>query len=426
MAKSLQIPPGPPDPYDPRHDLFNWMMENFLRYGDVYMASIYNNPVYVVSSPEYCERILRFNWRNYERKGIVVQRIAMALGNCLITSNGEFWVSQRRMVQTAFARPAIFELCTMIGNENRQLTESWRQSAGRAKKINVTRDVSELVLKVTLRAIFGDDYDTVAPHFSSFAETVARDFKFAQDLRPLRQLVTEIMSRRRLQTLTPVDSLGKLMQARDRETGAPMSDAQLVREVLTLVVAGHETTASLLNWMWYLIATHPDVENRLIDEFDRLPWSGVPAPETLPDYVYARQIIDEALRLYPPLWLMTRKAVNDDRLGDFLVRAGTEIYISPYLIQHRPDLWEVPDRFDPERISRDRGSAPELALCPFGAGPRNCIGEFFARFEVQLHLMMVARELRLRYDDTHPPELSPGLNLLSKRDFMMTPEIRLG
>jgi len=108
MAKSLQIPPGPPDPYDPRHDLFNWMMENFLRYGDVYMASIYNNPVYVVSSPEYCERILRFNWRNYERKGIVVQRIAMALGNCLITSNGEFWVSQRRMVQTAFARPAIF------------------------------------------------------------------------------------------------------------------------------------------------------------------------------------------------------------------------------------------------------------------------------------------------------------------------------
>lgn len=147
--------------------------------------------------------------------------------------------------------------------------------------------------------------------------------------------------------------------------------------------------------------------------------------DALPKYTYARQVIDEALRLYPPLWLMTRKALGDDLLGEFFVPAGTEIYISPYLIQRNPDLWEAPDRFDPDRMSPDNGlDRHELALCPFGAGPRNCIGELFARVEIQIHLMMFARALRLRYDEAKPPEMTTGMNLLSKSDFIMQPEIR--
>jgi len=122
---------------------------------------------------------------------------------------------------------------------------------------------------------------------------------------------------------------------------------------------------------------------------------------------------------------MTRKALNDDQLGDFLVPAGTEIYISPYLIQRSPHLWEVPDHFDPDRMGADHGvDRHELALCPFGAGPRNCIGELFARVEIQIHLMMFAKELRLRYAEEKPPEITTGMNLLSKHDFIMLPEIR--
>ena len=127
----------------------------------------------------------------------------------------------------------------------------------------------------------------------------------------------------------------------------------------------------------------------------------------LPKYAYTRQVIDETLRLYPPLWLMTRKALNDDQLGDFFVPAGTEIYISPYLIQRSPDLWEAPDQFDPDRMSPNNGrDRHELACCPFGAGPRNCIGELFARVEIQIHLMMFGKELRLRYDEEKPPEIT--------------------
>jgi cytochrome P450 len=176
--------------------------------------------------------------------------------------------------------------------------------------------------------------------------------------------------------------------------------------------------------MWYLLSSYPESQTRLSGEFNRLPWHKIPAMDTLPKYTYTRQVIDEALRLYPPLWLMTRKALNDDQLGNFFVPAGTEIYISPYLIQRSPDLWEAPDEFDPDRMSLDNGlDRHELALCPFGAGPRNCIGELFARVEIQIHLMMFARELRLRYDEEKPPEISTGMNLLSKHDFIMNPEL---
>ena len=216
------------------------------------------------------------------------------------------------------------------------------------------------------------------------------------------------------------------MQARDRDNGEPMPDGQLAKEVMTLIVAGHETTASLLNWIWYLLATHPESQERLAKLLASLPGDDSPAIDALLKYSYARQVIDEALRLYPPLWLMTRKALNDDRLGDFFVPAGTEIYISPYLIQRSPSLWPSPDRFDPDRMSPENVSKRhELAFCPFGAGPRNCVGELMARVEAQIHLMMFASQLRLRYKEEKAAEVTAGMNLLSQHDFIMTPESRM-
>ena len=419
-------PPGPTEPYNSTEDLFFWMNENFARYGDIYKASVFGSDVFVVSNPVFCERILRRNWMNYARSGQVVKRISLLLGRGLIGSNGDFWVKQRRMIQPAFSKSAIGNLVPVIAGGNAELLATWKLAAARGETVNVTLDVSRMVLKVTLSVIFGDDYYEVRSHFGILAEESARDLEFAQTFRLLGKVIREIAERRRRDSVIAEDFLGSLMQARDREHGEPMSDAQLAQEVMTLIVAGHETTASLLNWMWYLLSRHPKVQTRLAEEFDRLPWGEVPSMDALPDYTYARQIIDEALRLYPPLWLMTRKAINDDQLGDFFVPAGTEIYISPYLIQRSPHLWEAPDSFDPDRMTPEaEQNRHELALCPFGAGPRNCIGEFLARVEIQLHLMMFARELLLRYDDETPPEVTTGMNLLSKHDFIMRPELRM-
>jgi cytochrome P450 len=426
-ADQLEIPPGPAGAHNSAEDLFGWIVENFEQYGDIYRTSVLGTEVYVVSAPEYCERILRANWQNYARKGQVVKRIALLLGNGLIASNGEFWANQRRMVQQAFSKSAISQMVGMIAGINGELLDKWRLAARRHEAVNVTRDVSSMVLKTTLVAIFGADYSVVAPHFNVLAEEAERNLEFARSFGRLREIILEVIEQRRCgnTAAAATDILGRLMQARDRERGQPMPDAQLSKEVMTLIVAGHETTASLLNWLWYLLSGHSATQFELSAEFDRFPWVEIPTADSLSKYVYTRRVIDEALRLYPPLWLMTRKAIKDDYLGKFFVPAGTEIYISPYVIQRSPQLWDHPDDFDPDRMgpngSHDR---PRLAMCPFGAGPRNCIGEQLARLEIQVHLMMFAKELVLHYSDDKLPEISAGMNLLSKHDLIMLPAIK--
>jgi len=212
-----------------------------------------------------------------------------------------------------------------------------------------------------------------------------------------------------------------LMQARDPQDGKLMADRQLIDEILTLVVAGHETTASTLNLTWYLISQHPNVEEKLSSELNTPAVSS--EFDDLPKFLYTRQIVEETMRLYPAGWLVTRRALHDDRLGEYFVPAGTEIYIPPYYIQRHPALWNEPDRFDPDRFSPENSQhRHRLAAIPFSAGPRNCIGALFARIEMQIHLMTIAKHLRLRYSQSGPIELDAGVNLRSKHDFLMYPE----
>ena len=390
------IPPGPHEPYA-GEDLFAWMKRNFDRYGEIYRASIFGSEIYVVNEPDFCARILRSNWQNYLRKGLVVRRIALALGNNLITSNGEDWVRQRRIMQPAFTKSAVERSFEMMFAVNVDLLERWTEAAKQHQTINVTRDVSMMVLKITLFSIFGDDTEDAAPHFQPFLDD-ARDLQFAELLRDLRTVIADIATHRQRHKIEATDTLGVMLQS-------SMQIDELAREVVNLVVAGHETTASALNWIWYLLATHPDAQTKLGS-----------------DLSYTRKVIDEGLRLYPPLWLMSRKAADGDQLGDYDVPAGTEIYMSPYLMGHNPRLWDASDRFDPARSS----AGHELASCPFGAGPRRCIGELFARTEMQVHLMAVASRLRLHIEQQAQPEFEAAINLRMKHDLFLRPELRDG
>jgi cytochrome P450 len=195
-------------------------------------------------------------------------------------------------------------------------------------------------------------------------------------------------------------------------------------ETLTLIVAGHETIAATLNWTWYLISQHPEVEQRLSNELNTL--TAYSQFGDLPRFLYTRQIIEETMRLYPAGWLLSWKALHDDWLGEYFVPPGTEIYIPPYFIQRHPDLWEDPDRFNRDRFQPDNSrQRHRLATIPFSAGPRNCIGALFARTEMQIHLLTIARCLRLRYVQSRPIELDAGVNLRSKCDFNMYPEVKI-
>jgi len=423
-SDSRRIPEGPAENYHSGDDLLTWLGEQFNEFGDIYRAGIYGTNVYVVSAPEYVEHVLLKNWQNYP-KGLAIKRIALLLGNGLMVSKGEVWKRQRRMIQPAFNRSAIGSLHGMIIAANFRLLNDWEAAARANASVNVTRDVSLMTLEIVLRSIFGGDYAQVAPQFRVVSDETARDLAFAQTFTPLSKTIAHIVEQRRQEQRIAGDFLGFLMEARDRETGQAMPDAQLINETMTLIVAGHETTASTLNWTWYLLSQNPAPEAKLSDELRRLHPLEVPAVDDLPKFTYARKVIEEAMRLYPPGWLLTRRAIKDDHLGEYFVPAGTEIYISPYYIQRHPELWEAPDRFDPDRFDSDISpNTHPSAMLPFSIGPRNCIGEHLARLEMQIHLILIGQRLRLRCSDGAPPALAAAVNLLSARDFIMSPEIK--
>jgi cytochrome P450 len=179
-----------------------------------------------------------------------------------------------------------------------------------------------------------------------------------------------------------------------------------------------------LNWTWYLVSQHPAAEGRMRAEIsERLPDIPSLNADALPAFSYVRNVIDEALRMYPAGWLLTRRAIAEDQLGEYTVPAGTEIYIAPYFIQRSPRLWEAPETFNPDRFQDAEESARRsLSFLPFSIGPRNCIGEYLARLEMQIHVILVASRLKLRYREESNPPMAAGVNLLSARDFLMHPE----
>ena len=398
------------------------MGRQFGIYGDIFKASMYGSSVYAIRNIEFAHHVMVENWQNYV-KGQAIKRVALLLGNGLMVSKGDLWKRQRRMIQPAFNHESIGRWAKMIVAVNTKLLGNWQLAAQRNESVNVTRDVSSMALDVVLRFILGDDYEKVGFHFDLLSQEPARNMEFAMSFRALGKTILQVIERRRKETATPADALGMLMQARDPESGRFMENGQLIDEILTMIVAGHETTASTLNWAWYLISQHPEVENRLSNELNTLTTCSELVD--LPRFLYTRQVIDETMRLYPAGWLLTRKALRNDQLGEYFVPAGTEIYVPPYFIQRHPDLWEEPDRFNPERFRPDNTKRRHrLATIPFSAGPRNCVGEHFARMEMQLHLMTIARSLRLRYVSSRPVELEAEVNLRSRYDFIMYPEVK--
>jgi cytochrome P450 len=420
-VKHKRIPPGPQAAYRTTDDLLDWMGRQFSLFGDIYKASVYETSVYAIRDVEFAYHVLVENWQNYV-KGQMIGRVALLLGNGLMVSEGELWKRQRRMIQPAFNHESIRPLTKLITAVNSDLLKSWQLAAQRNESVNVTRDVSAMAIEVVLRFIFGEDYERIGFHFDLLSHEKTRDMAFARSFRALGKIILEVIDRRRKDRTSSTDALGMLMEARNPKSGQLMQDQQLIDEVLTMIVAGHETTASTLNWIWHLISQHPEVEERMSNELSVTTFSEF---DDLPRFRYTQQIIEEAMRLYPAGWLVTRKALRDDWLGEYFVPAGTEIYVPPYFIQRHPDLWEEPDRFNPDRF-RPENVKPRhrLATIPFSSGPRNCIGAHFARIEMLIHLLTIARYLRLRYIPSKPIELDAGVNLRSRYDFFMYPEAK--
>jgi cytochrome P450 len=407
-------------------DSLERMIELFARHGDTYRVFVpaRRSYTYVIHHPDDVKRVLVGNHRNYT-KGLGLDRVKILLGKGIMTSEGELWKRQRYMMQPLFHRRVITEFAALIASVNERFIARCDELAARGEPVNLTDEMSELTLEIVLRSIFGRDLDRLSEQlggnpFEVVTKEQSRDLQFAYKFRSLTKLVAQLMARRRAEPEEHFDYVAMLMEARDKETGAPMSDRELIDEVMTLIVAGHETTASGLNWTWYLLARHPEAEARLHAELDAAPELAAPSLAEVEALGYASQVVNEALRLYPPGWLLSRRTVAADVLGGFAVPPGTNVLLPLYLLHRHPRYWKEPDRFWPERFAPEHeAERPRFAYMPFAAGPRHCIGETFALYEMLVHLYKVARRYRLVYVPDKPLELEAQINLRTRHPLHM-------
>ena len=412
-------------------DSLERMIELFARHGDTYRVFVpaRRSYTYVVHHPDDVKRVLVGNHRNYT-KGLGLDRVRILLGKGIMTSEGELWKRQRYMMQPLFHRRVITEFAQLIAATNRRRIASWDQVAARGELLNLTDGMSDLTLEIVLRSIFGRDLDRLTEQlgvnpFEVVTKEQSRDLQFAYKFRSLTKLVAQLIARRRAEPEEHFDYVAMLMAARDKETGAPMGERELIDEIMTLIVAGHETTASGLNWTWYLLSQHPDAEARLHAELDAAPGIEAPSLAEMEALSYTSQVVNEALRLYPPGWLLSRRTVAADVLGGFEVAAGTNVLLPLYLLHRHPRYWKDPDRFWPERFAAEHeAERPRFAYMPFAAGPRHCIGETFALYEMLMHLYAVARRYRLVYVPDKPLELEAQINLRTRHPLHMRLEAR--
>ena len=427
-AKSMNLPTGPDAPFDLNmtEESFPKVAEYIAEFGDYCLikpVSRSQNTI-LLNDPDAVKHILVKNHENY-KKGPGFERVKMLLGNGIIVSDGTYWRKQRRMIQPAFSRQCIDGLAKKMQLANEQWLVRWQEKAANNELLDVTDEMSLLSLEIILRCLFGDDLDKLTVQeggnpFSILTDDLTRDMQLVIRFRALRKLVQQLIDERREIKEQRHDFLEAFMEAKDKESGEGMTDREIIDEVMTLIIAGHETSANTLNWAWYELSQNPAEEKKLHAEVDEVVAGDIPSFEETAELKFSKQVLEESLRLYPPVWLYSRTAIEDDNVGGYDIPAGTNIFFTPYYIHRHPGHWAEPNSFNPDHFSAEAVKARhKFAFIAFSAGARRCIGDYFSIVEMQIHLATMAKKFRLEFVEENPVELDPQVNLRSKYNIIM-------
>jgi cytochrome P450 len=394
---------------------------------------------FMLTSPQHVEYVLQTNSRNY-RKGKNYKEVAAATGNGLFVSEGDVWRRQRRLAQPAFHRQKIASFAKIITDSCEAMLEGWRPLAERGEAVEVDAEMLRLTLGIVGKALFSRDLSDEANTMSQSFEVIrkhttnrimsvvkfpasfptAQNRRFRQAVANAERIVYDLINERRRGQGNPDNLLSLLMAARDEETGEGLSNKELRDQVITIIGAGYETTTQALAWTWYLLAKHPEIENKLRAEISDVLGGRTPTFEDLPNLKYTLMVFQEAMRLYPPIWMMSRAAVETDEIGGYRVPANSEILLLPYITHRHPKYWDKPEEFFPEHFTTENQAArPRFAYFPFGAGARQCIGNNFALMEAQLIIATITQKFRLRLTDEQPIKPETSVTLRPSRSLKM-------
>jgi len=427
------IPPGP------KGSLLLGVMPEFNRdslafiercrdHGDIVRMRFLYLTVHFLYNPEHIEYVLSTNAKNFIKarslRSPLFQRL---VGNGLLTSEGEEWKRQRRLAQPAFHRQRINAYGEVMVEYGERLISTWQENEVR----DIHRDMMRLTLEVVVKTLFNADVSDEADKVGRVLSEMVKPFasqatlkwildnrlptpthrRFNAAAREIDSIVYRIISDRRSSRSDQGDLLSMLLAAHD-EDGSQMTDRQLRDEVMTLFLAGHETTALTLSWAWYLLAKNPQAEKKFHDELDDVLGGRAPTVADLPRLKYTEMIAKESMRLYPPAFGVGREAIGNCEIGGYRVRAGSQLFMFQWAVQRDPRYFEEPGRFHPERWTEEFTNAlPKYAYFPFGGGPRVCIGSYFAMMEVIMLLATIGRKFRFTLLPDHAVSLMPAMSL---------------
>ena len=409
-------------------------------YGDISTYRMAGEQLFLVNEPRLIRDILVTHNRNFT-KSRGLERSKRLLGQGLLTSEGAMHLRQRRLMQPAFHRDRIAAFGDLMVGYADRMRRGWRDG----ETLDISREMNRLTLSIVGKTLFDVDVESQAAAVGEALTAVMESFwmmmlPFADTLErlPVPKLRRARLARARLDAIIyrmiadrrasggdHGDLLSMLLAAQDEDDGGAMTDQQVRDEAMTIFLAGHETTANALMWTWFLLSGAPEVEARLHAEIDRALQGRLPAMGDIASLQYVERVVTESMRLYPPAWIIGRRAIDAYQLGDYLVPPRSILITSPYLMQRDPRFYADPERFDPDRWTPEfRAALPKFAYFPFGGGPRQCIGESFAWMELMLLVATIAQRYRLRLVPGHPVVPQPLITLRAKYGMRMTVDQR--
>lgn len=428
-----------------REDPLGTLGKAFETHGDVSLFRFGPLKALLLADPDHIEHVLIGGRRTYDKKILSYQTLRLLLGDGLLTADGELWRRQRRIATPAFQRGRLLSFGGLIVAEAQRTAEQWQSSIGGVRDLH--RDMMALTLRIAASSLLGVEVDRHTPVVKEALEAAfdyfdyrihqplsaptwlptPRNLRFRRQRRRLVKLVRGIIAERRRNGDGSArdDFLGRLMAARDEETGEAMSDRQLQDEVMTILLAGHETTAATLTFTFHLLAGHAEVAAELHRELDAVLGGRPPATEDLPRLPYTKAVVEESMRLMPPAWIIERRATADDRIGEFDLPRGSVALMSQWITHRHPRFWPEPESFKPERFLGDASRGRHrFAYFPFGGGERVCIGGSFALLEARLVLAALAQRFELHAVPDFELELDASITLRPRAGLPMRIERR--
>jgi len=422
---------------NPIPSLISWQKE----YGDIYQLSRGNTGGIVICEPHYVQQVLQKKHRLIEKSLIQSKLLARYVGKGLLTSTGNYWLQQRRVIQPGFHKQRLQGISTTMVNEIETFSEVLNDIAQKDKPVNMSKLMMEISFKVIGRSLFGEDQleenlafigNVVAAVQAHVIRTIRTPFlnkprewlgvpqKYLDLIKQADRIIYEVIEKRKTDKMVKDDLLTMLMEVRYSDTGEGMTLTQLRDEALILFVAGFETTANALTWLWYLLDKHPEVVKKLQQEAKTVLQNEKPTFEDVKKLTYTKQVIQETMRLYPPAWSTDRIVLEDFEIDGYPINKGNIVVPFIYGIHHNERYWKNPSAFEPERFSKEQvAERPSFAYLPFGGGPRLCIGNQFAMMEMQFLIAMLVTQFRFSFAQSHEPELQPMVTLSPKGGLLM-------